>query len=475
MGKLKVEKRAPGTVSFQPSTFVAHYVRGPMRKILVLGAGRSASALVHYLITHADQQEWRITVAERDLALAQALVLQAPALAAAVAIDASDAEARAALIANHDLVISMLPAFMHMDVLKDCLRLKKHVITPSYVPDALWAMDADFKQAGLVVLNEMGLDPGIDHMSAMRILDRVRREGGRMEAFESFCGGLVAPESDDNPWGYKFSWNPRNVILAGQGGSAKYIQDGVTKYIPYHQLFQRTVLVNLPGFGAFDGYANRDSLKYRSHYGIDDIPTLKRGTLRKAGFCAAWNAFVQLGCTDDSYTMELPPKATWRDYIDAFLPYPASRGTEVNLAYYLNIDPKGELMQKLAWLGLFGDERIGCEPASPAVLLQHLLEQKWVLREDDKDLVVMWHRFRYAVEGMHQELHASLAVVGTDRVHTAMARTVGLPIAMACKLVLNGRITDRGVLLPLKPVIYDPILDELEKHGVAFREEMVEA
>jgi saccharopine dehydrogenase-like NADP-dependent oxidoreductase len=441
-----------------------------MRNILILGAGRSATSLIHYLITHADQQEWRITVAERDLAHARRVVHEGIEVAEAVQLDATNAEARAALIAKHDLVISMLPAFMHMDVLKDCLRLKKHVITPSYVPDALWPMDAEFKAARLIVLNEMGLDPGIDHLSAMRILHRISREGGRMEAFESYCGGLVAPESDDNPWGYKFSWNPRNVILAGQGGAAKYIQDGSTKYIPYHKLFQRTVQVSVPEFGLFEGYANRDSLKYRSHYGLDEIPTLKRGTLRKAGYCAAWDTFVQLGCTDDTYPMELDAKSTWSEYIDAFLPHDTIRGTRLNLAYNLNLNPDGEVMKKLDWLGLFGDAPIGVQGLSPAATLQHLLEQKWKLREDDKDLVVMWHRFRYQVEGIHQEIHASLAVVGQDQLHTAMARTVGLPIAMACKLVLNGKLADRGVLLPLKPAIYDPILDELEKHGVVFHE-----
>lgn len=296
-----------------------------------------------------------------------------------------------------------------------------------------------------------------------------------MEAFESYCGGLVAPESDDNPWGYKFSWNPRNVILAGQGGSAKYIRDGVTKYIPYHKLFQQTVRVEVPGFGAFDGYANRDSLKYRSHYGIDGIPTLLRGTLRKAGYCAAWDAFVQLGCTDDGFAMELDEHATWTDYLEAFLPHDPARDTRANLAHYLGLDPHGAVMAKLDWLGLFGNGRIGVTGRSPAATLQHLLEQKWKLGADDKDLVVMWHRFRYTVEGQHQEVHASLAVTGQDRVHTAMARTVGLPIAMACKLVLNQHIQETGVLLPLKAYIYDPILDELEKHGVRFVETEVEA
>ncbi|HEY0976940.1 MAG TPA: saccharopine dehydrogenase C-terminal domain-containing protein [Flavobacteriales bacterium] len=444
-----------------------------MRKILILGAGRSASSLIQYLIQHANTQEWRITVAERDIEHARRTVQGAMEVAQAVALDATNPEARAQLIAQQDLVISMLPAFMHMDVVKDCLALKKHLITPSYVPDALWALDTELKATGLMVLNEMGLDPGIDHMSAMRILDRLRAEGAEMEAFESYCGGLVAPESDDNPWGYKFSWNPRNVVLAGQGGAAKYRQDGVTKYIPYHRLFQRPVLVNVPGFGGFDAYANRDSLKYRTHYGIEHIATLKRGTLRKAGFCTAWDAFVQLGCTDDSFAMELPATATWSQYIDSFLPYPASRGTRVNLAYYLGLDPQGPVMAKLDWLGLFSDTPIGVSGLTPAATLQHLLEQKWVLGPNDKDLVVMWHRFRYLLDGSAKEIHASLAVVGTDTVQTAMARTVGLPMAMSVKLLLNGAITDRGVLMPLKPAIYDPILDELEHLGIIFQEQEV--
>lgn len=447
-----------------------------MRQILILGAGRSASSLIHYLIKNASSQEWRVTVADKDPSNAAMLVAEGPTVATGYALDATDAAARSALIAKHDLVISMLPAFMHMDVLKDCLALKKHVITPSYVPDALWPLDAEFKAAGLTVLNEMGLDPGIDHMSAMRILDRIRQEGGRMEAFESYCGGLVAPESDDNPWGYKFSWNPRNVVLAGQGGAAKYIRDGETKYIPYHKLFRQTVRVAVEGFGEFDGYANRDSLKYRSHYGLDGIPTLLRGTLRKAGYCEAWDAFVQLGCTEDGFNMELPAKANWNEYLDAFLPHCLECDTRGNLASYLGLDANGSVMKKLDWLGLFdGKNQIGVSGRSPAATLQHLLEQKWKLGPHDKDMVVMWHRFRYAVEGQHQTIHASLGVIGEDQVHTAMALTVGLPIAMACKLLMNGTITDRGVLLPLKPVIYEPILDELETYGVKFTEEEVEA
>ena len=441
-----------------------------MRKIIILGAGRSASSLIQYLVDHASKEHWSVTVADRDEKQARHLIGEGSAVARTLVLDATNGDERSKAIAEHDLVISMLPAFMHMDVLKDCLRLKKHVITPSYVPDELWAMNAEFKAADLIVLNEMGLDPGIDHMSAMRILDGIRAAGGTMESFESYCGGLVAPESDDNPWGYKFSWNPRNVILAGQGGAAKYIRNGETKYTPYHKLFQQTTRVEVAGLGAYDGYANRDSLKYRKAYGIEDIPTMVRGTLRKAGYCHAWDAFVQLGCTDDGFAMELPASATWKEYISAFLPGSHKEDTRDALAKYLALPANGEVMSKLEWLGLFSNESIGVAGLSPAATLQHLLEQKWKLGTHDKDLVVMWHRFRYALEGVQKEVLATLAVIGKDQTHTAMAQTVGLPIAIASKMVLSGKVQDRGVLLPLKPSLYNPILDELEQHGIVFHE-----
>ncbi|MBP8823409.1 MAG: saccharopine dehydrogenase NADP-binding domain-containing protein [Flavobacteriales bacterium] len=445
-----------------------------MRTILLLGAGRSASSLIQYLARHAAQQQWTLTVAERDLAQANKLVHGAGDAVQVVELDANQAEARAALIGKHDLVISMLPAFMHMDVLRDCLRLKKHVITPSYVPDALWPLDAEFKRAGLTVLNEMGADPGIDHMSAMRILDHLRSLGARMEAFESYCGGLVAPESDDNPWGYKFSWNPRNVVLAGQGPAARYIQEGELKYIPYHRLFRRTTRVELPGLGAFDGYANRDSLKYRGIYGIADIPTMLRGTLRKEGYCEAWDALVQLGCTEDGFNLELPAEATWADFLNAFLPARAGAGLRTAVADHLGLDPTGAAMEKLEWLGLFGTGAIGQAGLSPAATLQRLLEAKWVLGPADKDLLVMWHRFRYALNGRSKEVHAALSVIGQDSIHTAMAQCVGLPIGIGAKLLLNGQVRQHGVLLPLAPELYNPILDELATLGIAFQERAVE-
>ena len=445
-----------------------------MKTIAVLGAGRSASALITYLLQQATAHGWKIVVGDVSEEAARQRI-GGSTRGEAVSFDINNEENSKQVIKSADVVISLLPAHFHPIVAQHCLAFNKHLLTASYVSKEMEAFDAEAKSKNILLLNECGLDPGIDHMSAMQVIDKIKLAGGSLLSFDSFTGGLISPETDkENPWRYKFTWNPRNVVLAGQGGAAKYVQDGVTKYIPYHRLFQRPIQVTVPGIGGFDGYANRDSLKYRTHYGIDGVPTLKRGTLRKAGYCAAWDCFVQLGCTDDTFRMELPADATWRDYIDAFLPYPASRDTRINLAYYLGLDPQGPVMAKLDWLGLFSEQQIGVEGLSPAATLQHLLEQKWVLGPNDKDLVVMWHRFRYSTGGVHQEIHASLAVIGDDQVHTAMARTVGLPIGIGTKLLLNGKITDRGVLLPLKPEIYDPILDELEKLGVVFKEDEIE-
>ncbi len=446
-----------------------------MQKILVIGAGRSATSLIHHLTSHADASERRVTVADRELRLAEAAVADAPGVGQAVALDAGNAGERRALIAEHDLVVSMLPASMHMDVVRDCIALGRHVLTPSYVPDEMWALDAEAKAAGIVILNELGLDPGIDHMSAMRILDTIRSEGGIMRSFKSYTGGLIAPESDDNPWGYKFTWNPRNVVLAGQGGAARFIEDGRYRYIPYHRLFSRTVRIDVPGYGVFDGYANRDSLKYRKLYGLDDIPTLVRGTLRKEGFCAAWDVFVQLGCTDDSYRMETPPDMSCADYFDAFLPPTPEKDLRTRMADHLRLDPAGPTMEKLDWLGVFSTERTGITDASPARILQELLERKWVLRPTDKDMIVMQHVFHYTLNSKELCLRSSLVVEGIDQTRTAMARTVGLPLAIAALAVLDGRIGSRGVLMPLTPEFYDPILDELAELGIAFQEKITPA
>jgi len=443
-----------------------------MKNILVIGAGLSSSSMIKYLLENAENEGWFVRVGDMNEALAFQKVGN-HSRGKAFKFNALNAEERWAELQNVDLVISMLPAHLHLEVVKDCIKLKINTITPSYVSDGMKELDAAAKEAGIILMNEMGVDPGMDHMSAKKILDEIEEKGGLMDCFESFTGGLVAPESDDNPWNYKFTWNPRNVVLAGQGGAAKFIQEKQYKYIPYHKLFRRTEIIEIDGFGSFEGYANRDSLKYRSIYHLDNIPTIYRGTLRRVGFCRAWNVFVQLGATDDSYILEGSENMTYRDFINSFLAYSPYDSVEMKLRYYLNIEQDDYIWEKLVWLGIFSDKKVGLKDATPAQILQKILEDKWTLAEDDKDMIVMWHKFIYELNGKKHELHSSMVYIGHDRTYTAMSDTVGLPVAICAKMILNGTIQIKGVQLPIVKEIYNPILDELEKLGMRFIEKKV--
>jgi saccharopine dehydrogenase (NAD+, L-glutamate forming) len=382
-------------------------------------------------------------------------------------LDASDVVQRRSEIERADLVISMLPASMHMEVAKDCIEFGKNVITPSYIPDEMWQLDGKAKEKGIVILNEMGVDPGIDHMSAMKIIDRLKAEGAQLESFESFTGGLIAPVSDNNPWHYKITWNPRNVILAGYGGTARYKENGGVKCIPYQRLFERVTMVDLGTDGQFEGYGNRDSLKYLSLYKLEDIPTLYRGTLRKSGYCAAWNALVQLGLTDDSFVMNFGKETSWESLTNSFLPE-GEGDIQSRLQSYLNVS--SAIIDKLKWLGIFENNPVGIESGSPAQALQRLIENRWILEANDKDMIVMWHRFRYNLNGMTKEIQSKLVSYGDDPVHTAMSKTVGLPIAIAAKHILQGNWQLSGVQLPTNSSIYEPVLRELEEMGISFSE-----
>jgi saccharopine dehydrogenase-like NADP-dependent oxidoreductase len=341
------------------------------------------------------------------------------------------------------------------------------------VSDELKKLDADAKKAGVILLNEMGLDPGLDHLSSMKIIDDIRSKGGKLKSFESFTGGLVAPGYDDNPWNYKFTWNPRNVVMAGQGG-VKFIQESRYKYIPYHKVFSRTEKLRIPEYGIFEGYANRDSLKYREIYGLEDIPTLYRGTLRRPGFCKAWDMFIQLGATDDSYIMENTEQMTHREFINSFLFYHPGDSVELKVAYHLGIGIESDELHKLKWLGIFDNTPVGIKDATPAQVLQHILEEKWELSTDDKDMIVMLHRMYYELEGNTMELNSHLVVQGDNSMYTAMAKTVGLPLGIATKMILNNTITSKGVTLPIAKDIYAPALEELENHGISFIESLKE-
>lgn len=444
-----------------------------MRHILIIGAGRSASSLIQYLLNKSEEENLHLTIGDLSLELAQRKTKHHKN-ATAIALDIYNEEQRRNEIQKADIVISMLPAFMHIEVAKDCILFKKHMVTASYISEEMQNLDQLAKENNLIFMNEIGLDPGIDHMSAMKVIDEIRDQGGKIILFESFCGGLVAPESDNNLWNYKFTWNPRNVVLAGQGGAAKFIQEGSYKYIPYHKLFRRTEFMEVEGYGRFEGYANRDSLKYRSVYGLDDVLTLYRGTIRRVGYSKAWNMFVQLGMTDDSYTMENSEMMTYREFTNSFLPYHPTDSVEIKLRLSLKIDQDDIKWDKLLELDLFNATKmVGLKNATPAQILEKILTDSWTLEEHDKDMIVMYHKFGYEIDGKQKQIDSKMVCLGDDQTYTAMAKTVGLPVAMATLQILNGNIKTPGVQLPINREVYLPILKELEEYGVIFHEKQV--
>ena len=441
-----------------------------MKNILIIGAGRSATALIKYLLDHSETENLKLTVADLNIELAKKSTLNHPN-ATAISLNISDEIERRNAIEKADIVISMLPAFMHIEVAKDCITFKKNLVTASYISNEMRELDEEVKNAGLIFMNECGLDPGIDHMSAMKVLDKIREEGGKPIHFESFCGGLVAPESDNNLWNYKFTWNPRNVVLAGQGGAAKFLQQGSFKYIPYQRIFRRTEFLDIEGYGRFEAYANRDSLSYRKVYGLENAHTIYRGTIRRVGYSRAWNLFVQLGLTDDTYQIEGSENMTNREFINSFLYYHPTDSVEVKFRLTLSIPQDDVIWDKLVELDLFNDtNKIGLINATPAQILEKILADKWTLEPDDKDMIVMYHKFGYVMNGSAKQIDATMVCIGENQVQTAMAKTVGLPVAIATLLILNNKISTKGVIMPIEKEVYNPILEELEKYGIIFKE-----
>lgn len=447
-----------------------------MKRILILGGGKSSTVLIKYLASNSAEDNTTITVGDMDPAAVLERIGGPQPNTELVEFSLDNVLQLENLIREHDITISMLPAAFHPVVARECLKQRKNMATASYVSDEMQGLDTDAKERGLLFLNEIGVDPGIDHMSAMQVIERIKAEGGTMTGFESFAGGLLAPECEkDNPWKYKFTWNPRNVVLAGQG-VAKFIQMGKYKYIPYNNLFRRTERIHIPGWGDFEGYSNRDSLKYRSSYGLQGIPTMYRGSLRRPGYCRSWDIFVKLGATDDSYILEGSENMTKREFINSFLAYNPSDSIELKLAHYLRLELDSEQMDKLKWLGVFDDEPIGLKkPSTPAQLLQKILEDRWSMNDDDKDMLVMWHRFNYKnAQGEDKELHSSMVSIGDTKHETAMAKTVGLPLGIAVRKMLSGEINLTGVVIPTVKEIYEPVLAELEKVNIIFHEREVE-
>ncbi len=441
-----------------------------MNKILVIGAGRSSSALINYLLDQSARNNWQLIVADMDLEMAKARIGNKP-VGRAVQMDIMDISTRREIIKECDLVISLLPAFLHTKVARDCLEYSKHLVTASYVSSEMHELAEKARKKGLMFMGEMGLDPGIDHMSAMEKLDEIKSDGGNIHSFKSYTGGLIAPESDDNPWHYKFTWNPRNVVLAGQG-TAQFLKNGRFKYIPYNRLFTRYDLVDIQDMGPYEMYPNRDSLLYRYAYNIEDIPTIIRGTLRHRGFCDAWNVFIRLGLTDDTYPIVNSEFLTYREFVQAYLLDDSNRSLVEKVADFIGVHKHSEVMKKVEWTGLFSDEKIGISNATPAQILEHLLKSKWQLQPEDKDMIIMQHEFEYSLGSEAKKLTSTMILKGENSQDTAMSKLVGLPLAIFVTLFLKGTPFSTDSSIPVNREIYAPVLKELEEHGVVFKEKV---
>lgn len=440
-----------------------------MKNILVLGAGRSSSSLIKYLLENATSCDWVVTIGDVSLEAAKEK-LHNHARGKAIQFDINEIDLSRDAIKDADIIVSLMPAHLHPLVAVRCLEFKKHLLNASYVSDEMKSFHNEAASHGLLFLNECGLDPGIDHMSAMQVIDSIKEEGGKLFSFESFTGGLIAPETDpENPWRYKFTWNPRNVVMAGQS-TAKFLQQGKFKYIPYQQLFQRTTSITVPDAGEYEGYANRDSLKYIDTYQLGDVKTMLRGTLRNKGFCSAWNIFVQLGCCDDTYMMENVDTMTHQSFLNSFLEEKNGKSIDQKIADRFQLTSYGTELKNLQWSGLFSDEPVGLTQGTPGQILEHILNKKWKLSAHDKDQIVMWHRFVFEKNQQRHEIQSSLVATGSDPVFTAMAKTVGLPLGIATKLLAQNKLNARGVVIPTTRQFYEPILNELKAQGVLFKE-----
>jgi len=441
-----------------------------MQTVLVLGAGLSSTSLIKYFLDHAGNG-WKVRVG--DIKLENALSgIGDHSAGEGFRFDVHNPEQLGKEIGQAGIVISLLPSRMHHLVAQACVEAGKNMVTASYLSPVIKALDEAARKKGIILMNECGVDPGIDHMSAMQMIGKINEEGGELLAFESNTGGLVAPGFENNPWQYKFTWNPRNVVLAGRDG-ARFLHNGKFKYIPHHKVFRRIEIISIPGLGSFEVYGNRDSLSYRETYGLHNLKTMFRGTIRRPGFCEAWDIFVQLGATDDSYIMENTENMTFREFINSFMAFETEIPVETKLARYLGFKENSEMMDRLRWLGIFDDRKIGVPGLSPARVLQKILEEKWKLDPDDKDMIVMQHQFDFRLEGQHIKRYANLVFIGQDTTHTAMSMTVGLPLAITARLILEGHYRETGVQLPIHPDIYNPVLKELEDYGMRFEEEEI--
>lgn len=431
------------------------------KHLLVFGAGKSATVLIDYLKKKVAEKQWTLTVADGDLATVQYKLGEA-AFTHAVQLDILDAEKRSTLIQHADVVISLMPPSLHFPVAQDCLRLGKHLLTASYVDPKIEALAEQIKAKELLFLCEMGLDPGIDHMSAMQLIHSIKADGGIITSFYSHCGGLVAPESDDNPWHYKISWNPRNVVLAGKAG-AVYLENGSQKQLSYSELFEQNTTVEIPSLGTLAYYANRDSLSYIDLYQLPETKDFLRTTLRYTDFCKGWAAIVKLKLTDEN-VMYATDGLSINDFLQQHL-----REHQLS-ASFDELMSDSLIHNQFEYLGLFSDTIINKGKCSAADILQWRMEQSWILQPEDKDMIVMLHEIIYSLNEQQHEIKSSLVVKGEDNLRTAMAKTVGLPLAIAAVLIAEGRLKETGLHIPIIPTIYEPVLSMLQEEGIVFNE-----
>lgn len=419
-----------------------------MKKILLFGAGKSATSLIRYLLEITAARGWQLVVAETNLTLARSKVGNAPQ-ARVAEIRVEDEAARDTLVAGADIVISLLPPSLHYGVALSCLKNSKNLLTASYLDASIRALEPGIKEKGLFFLCEMGLDPGIDHMSALQLVRQIKAQKGRIHSFHSHTGGLIAPESDNNPWHYKISWNPRNVVLAGSAGAA-YREDDRVVTRTYPEIFDQPGQVTLPEIGTLAWYPNRDSLSYLPLYDLEEVSTFIRTTLRYPEYCQAWKSIVRAGLTDDQTPLD-PQLRTYAQWSAPLLPFVDTK----------NRGPFG-------FLGLFDDSPLPSGARVSADILQERLETKLAMEPTDKDMIVMIHEVGFLRDGKSYTAKSTLVIKGEDSLHTAMARTVGLPLGIAAILVLEGQIGLTGLHIPILPAIYDPVLRELEAQGIRF-------
>ena len=433
------------------------------KQILVIGAGKSASVLIEFLQKKLVEKNWYMVLADADPILAAKKWNNAPN-GHSIGLDIQHTDQRRALIQNADVVISMLPAFLHFEVATDCLELGKALFTASYVDDAMRSIAPMIKEKNLLFLCEMGLDPGIDHMSAMELIDRIKTKNGQITGFKSHCGGLIAPDADTNPWHYKISWNPRNIILAGKAG-AVYLENGQEKALHYEQIFDHCAEIEVPNWGVLAYYPNRDSLSYINTYQLQGVLDFVRTTLRHPDFCKAWNIIVQMGLTNEEpITTPLNTIANWfEDQLN-------KNNHRIIWEKYMQ---DSIIKKQMDFLELNASSLIPADLKTNAAIIQWIVESKWRLEESDKDAVVMMHEINFIIDGEAQKITSSLVLKGKDNVHTAMATTVGLPLAMAAEAYLEGDLNLTGLHIPTIPEIYQPILKKLADEGVVFYEATV--